>query len=557
MTHSELNSSKPHRTISILFGVILLCAVFLRWHHWEAKSLWQDEIYTTCSATGNNVWGPSVHPAFFETHYGKPANPERPVDAKTYRALADHKQPWPAFWSEYKNDVQMPFYYLLMRFWGDTFGFSPIGMRLFSVLCSLFCLPLLFGIGKQLGDAKLGLLWMGIAAFSGYQIAYGQMARLYPFLLCLGLLSLWLAFKIAPPPQAANNLSETQPVTTQKKHWAGFIVIGFLGILTHYYAAFFWLAQWCYLGWQAIRVSALRKPLIISAVISAVLFYPILKLVQIQMGVVSLMALSGSEGLWKPLKLLGKLATLSMAMLVKEWSLGQIALAVILLVGVGVGLCLKDSRSETGSRQYRSIILIALGWVLIQWLALAGLDIKNHTHRIFTERYHFLVSPGIYLLLAYALWRLWQQIKPLALLCTVVSFGLLFWNGYQVADGTKAVKKQDYQGAAKLIQSKLEKNDLILATNAPITPVGLSFYLPDQQMIWGLSRDNTASPNKLWSQQSLTQKLEPIKPYPRIWLVTSHIRGDFQQTLDQYFKSHYHLKETHAFKDVAVTLYAK
>ncbi|MCA9918317.1 MAG: glycosyltransferase family 39 protein [Anaerolineales bacterium] len=105
---------------------------------------------------------------------------------------------------------QVPFYYLLMRFWTNIGPESPI-LRLFSVFWGTISVALIYKIGRRLDGVSTGLLAAFLLAISPFHIWYSQEVRMYAllpallllvhiFLLCLiqqNRWQLWLGYGLA------------------------------------------------------------------------------------------------------------------------------------------------------------------------------------------------------------------------------------------------------------------------------------------------------------------------------------------------------------------------
>ena len=76
-----------------------------------------------------------------------------------------------------------PLYYMAIEGWMRLFGTSAAAMRSLSIVSSVLTLPLVYLLGRELFDARRGLLAMLVFARSPMQIAFAQEARTYALLL--------------------------------------------------------------------------------------------------------------------------------------------------------------------------------------------------------------------------------------------------------------------------------------------------------------------------------------------------------------------------------------
>lgn len=76
-----------------------------------------------------------------------------------------------------------PLYYMALEGWMHLFGAGEAAIRSLSLVASVLTLPLVYLIGRELSDARRGLLAMLIFALSPMQIGFAQEARTYALLL--------------------------------------------------------------------------------------------------------------------------------------------------------------------------------------------------------------------------------------------------------------------------------------------------------------------------------------------------------------------------------------
>lgn len=92
---------------------------------------------------------------------------------------------------EYWNRHHRPqAYYFLLHYW-IAFGQSEFVLRSFSAVFGILTIPLIFGLGKTIGNTRIGLLAALLLAVSPFHIQYGQEARGYALLTFGATLSMW------------------------------------------------------------------------------------------------------------------------------------------------------------------------------------------------------------------------------------------------------------------------------------------------------------------------------------------------------------------------------
>lgn len=137
-----------------------------------------------------------------------------------------------------------PLYFLLMRVWVPLFSDPLVAIRLFSFLCGTASLWVFYRFCRRaLPEAAETALF--IACLSSYWIHMAQDGRFYSLYLLIALGQTALAYRLIE--------GESRSL------WAGYIVLGALGLYTHYYFLFLVLAQAGLI--TLVRASQRRSPL--------------------------------------------------------------------------------------------------------------------------------------------------------------------------------------------------------------------------------------------------------------------------------------------------------
>ncbi len=89
-----------------------------------------------------------------------------------------------------------PLYYIVLHNWIELFGDSVTTIRLFSALFSILSIILIYAVGKEWFNKKVGLLSSFIFSISILEILYAQEARSYAFFSFTVLLSAYFFIKI-------------------------------------------------------------------------------------------------------------------------------------------------------------------------------------------------------------------------------------------------------------------------------------------------------------------------------------------------------------------------
>src|SRR5258706_1871352 len=102
------------------------------------------------------------------------------------------------------GDFHPPLYYLILKFWASTFGFSEITLRVPSIIFGLGTIYLTYLIAKKIFDQTVGLISSLLVSTSGLFIYYSQEARMYMLaaflvttLIYLFINKKWILFSLA------------------------------------------------------------------------------------------------------------------------------------------------------------------------------------------------------------------------------------------------------------------------------------------------------------------------------------------------------------------------
>jgi Dolichyl-phosphate-mannose-protein mannosyltransferase len=228
------------RTISSPLGLGAIAALFavtaiLQIATASRQCLWGDEIFSVATATGHSLEHPA---ATARPNLGDFVEPDHAVPAEEFRRFLKHdtpvETPGRVVRAVMRSDTSPPLYYLLLYGWTLIFGTSDITVRLFSVACSLGCLPLLVGVARRTGGSGAVVPACVLFAFSPLCIYYSTEVRMYSLLLLCELGVAWLSLV----------LNQRGGGPAVQLLW---VVASAAGFLTHYFFVFPWLAMVAFL----------------------------------------------------------------------------------------------------------------------------------------------------------------------------------------------------------------------------------------------------------------------------------------------------------------------
>lgn len=216
--------------------------------------LWGDEVFSLATATGHSLEQPAAEADRVLGDYVEAPDPLPPA---AYRRYLEHDDP-PAgpgrvMRAVLLSDTNPPLYYLLLNAWTRAFGTGDAPLRLFSVLWALACVPLLWIVAHRLGGRRMAWSAVALYAIAPASVYYATEGRMYTLVWLPGLALAW----------ATLELQRRGPRPGALAVWIG---SGAVGLLTHYFFGFVWLA--C-AGWLLTTRGNTRRGTVVAAAIAS------------------------------------------------------------------------------------------------------------------------------------------------------------------------------------------------------------------------------------------------------------------------------------------------
>jgi hypothetical protein len=225
--------------------VLLVCAaMILRIVLALRPGIWGDEIFSLAMATGHSLEHPAAEarPAL-----GDFVEPSAVTPSASFRRYAEHEDPAAGIGRVVRavllSDTNPPLYYLLLSAWTRLTGTGDQALRFFSLLWALLTLPLLWQLGRDLGDRAVGWAAVMLYAWSPVSVFYSIEGRMYSMAWCLATALAWLTLRLV----------RDGPTPARAATWTGVAVAG---LYTHYFFAFVGVA--CGL-WMLLRPGRLSR----------------------------------------------------------------------------------------------------------------------------------------------------------------------------------------------------------------------------------------------------------------------------------------------------------
>lgn len=444
------------------------------------------------------------------------------------------RQPLPNLIAITAADVHPPLYFLLVKLF-LTWGQSEFVVRLPSALCSAGAVIVLYLIGRDLFDARVGLVSAFIMAISPLQLFYAQEARMYAQLLLLTGWTVW-AFIHA--------LRENH-----RRWWVLFIVSAALACYTAYFSFPVFLAMALYI----LLVDRCRErilPFGISLGVVGILYLPWLSVFFSQTR-----AVLASYWIETP-HLLALLTTLDGFFvgisLPALWV--AVSLAVTLFVFFAVLNNVRHALSEGSSDSP------TLGWLLL-WLAvpLLGTYLVSLFRPLFQLRTVLTASLPVYLLMGWGLVRTprpWLNrglFAPTLLIMLLALFNFYFEPAYAKPPWREAAAYvRDHAQAGEVALHTTDGSYLPFLVYDPTIPHVL---LPGDPEI---ARINAPSQAIVTAVSAPKQEVATaLQGYRRAWLVLGMDQAiEYQLAQKDYFDQHYHLLDEIHIGGIYILRYA-
>lgn len=443
---------------------LVLTGVGLRVVAASQTGLWADEIFSLAMATGHSLEHPA---AAADTELGDFAEPRGAVPPAAFRRYVEQETPAAGprriVRAVLLSDTSPPLYYLLLNPWTRLFGTGDAALRLFSVFWAVASLPLVWLVGRQVGEADRRTPWSAAVLFALSPVAllYSAEGRMYSLVWFTSLALWWSTLR----------LSRDSGGLRDGVLW---VAAGVAGLLTHYFFAFVWLT--CAV-WLASRTHGGRRRAVVTlaglTMLAVLPWY---------------LEVPTSLARWR---------------VTEGWLAGDLAWPGALARPLGLAMEQLSGRTPMGGWEQARLVVGATAVILIgvlltkrrlRWLfederlllwALAAaactgplvFDILRHTTTTTVPRYALTALPALLLLLAAALARIptWLHVTLLGAIALAWTPGLL-----DTAFTERSRPWQPYPEIARRLEARVGLDDVVILSSIPSGVVGVARYLDEE-----------------------------------------------------------------------------
>lgn len=356
-------------------------------------------------------------------------------------------------------DAHPPLYYLLVKAWGELWGWGEFALRSLSALFASGAVIGGFLLIRKLFSLKTALIALPFLVFAPFLLRYGYELRMYSLVSLIGVLAtLTLAY--------ATKAKTVLP-------WIIYGALVALGMYTLYLAIVIWIAHAVYLLWETVRA---RRPLFkekyVYAFIGAViLFLPYLPTVIYQLTHSALPGI-GSE---VTLTVIG--GTLSMLMAyTPDWqqtAILSVGLIALLILSISAGTTAYLKASKAGKQNLRLLFIMAG----VPFLLFMLISIPQGA---FVYRYMSHVGIYVYLLVGVLAAFHWQYRKRTQGIIYVSLAALILASGIlTLATTGNFIFERLQLPQGQQVRSVVDCDNAVVVADDPYTYIDAQYYFKD------------------------------------------------------------------------------
>lgn len=136
-------------------------------------------------------------------------------------------------WEMTSMDVHPPLFYFALKMWSSIFGTTDVAMRFMSIFFGLIAIVFIFQTVKKMFGIKAAALSTFFVSISPMLMRYAEEMRMYTMVLAIVFMATYcLLFALEKGTEKAG-----------RKYWFIYAILVSLGMWTHYFSAFAWIAH--------------------------------------------------------------------------------------------------------------------------------------------------------------------------------------------------------------------------------------------------------------------------------------------------------------------------
>ena len=448
--------------IAAIVTIIAVVAMVARLATGMRQGLDVDEVFSLAMATGHSVEQPA---SVTRAELGDFIPAPKPQAARSYLRYVTHEAS-PAgiprvVRAVFLSDTNPPLYYIALNFWTRLGGTSDLSLRMFSILLSTACVPLVFLLGSRLYGRNTGYVAALMFALAPQSVFYGSLGRMYPMLAILVISVALLTLR-----------ARSRPRWTTMALW---IAVSAAGLLTHYFFAFAWLGICAWIAIYPHRLSRLKVPMSMALAVALVAPW--------YMRVPETLAGWRVTKGWLDTAPAGFNPVVAQARMLAGWFMtagdwmnrhGITDWLLILFIAGAVVTSVVVSRRMLALRATHLLLI----WIAASSFGLLVFDVIQHTYARQHSRYAFAALPAALILLAAFVARLPFRIRVVSLAAIVGLWvsGLMRLNRETSGDNP-------FRTVASLIRDEGIEDRVVVVHAIPTGVIGIARYVDPNTMM--------------------------------------------------------------------------
>ncbi|MGQ9492178.1 MAG: glycosyltransferase family 39 protein [Anaerolineae bacterium] len=417
-------------------------------------------------------------------------------------------------------DIHPPLYYFALHVWLGA-GETEYSVRALSAVLGVLAVAILYALGRELFDSRVGLLSALLLALSPLHIWCSQEARMYAMVATMSLLSSYLLFLALKKGRTS--------------YWLGYVLVSTVALYTHYFMVFVLLFHNLFIPywlWQNKSAKDIRLKWLVAELAIFLAFLPWLPILCRQASVrgrgwverslrpPSVYALF-STWLYFNIGLDSKLYPLFL----RRLTYILFGIPIVMAMGVLLWDRIAASAEPETIRTRRMGLVFCLLYTAVPLLTIWLLSQVSPMYAI---RYLLPFLPPYYIIVARGIQDLKHWMRFVTVLCLVIILLVGNWNALRIE------QRDDWRGISAYVLAQAEPGDVVLFSprwNAK----------PFDYYACGSVAINMDLPIPVTAQAAEEVVRDIAQNYRRVWLIWqrghySDPNGIVKQLLDRQFQ---------------------
>ena len=372
------------------------------------------------------------------------------------------KQPIDQLLSLTSVDAHPPLFYLLLKAWGEIFGWSELALRSFSAILAALTVGVIALLVRTLFTIRVALVALPFVTLAPFWLRYGYEIRMYAL---AGLICALASFVLIKAVQSKNDW----------RWWAGYALLVAAAMYTLYMTVVIWLAHFIWLMMYHRR-HFWRQSWFRAYVVAVILFIPYIPTLIFQF------THSALPGIGQRLNLthIGEIASQLLAY-TPEWSVGGWS-ALGIVVTLGLSLFLIDRARHLSNEKARRQIMFLVLLIFVPLIFFIIISLPPLSP-IFVPRYLAHLALFMYLLIGIAValgWRYGYRLSAAVLFVTGLS--VLIWGNGQLAIAGNFNYERMQRPQTVKVRQLIDCNKSVVVADDAYTYINNLYYFNDCDM---------------------------------------------------------------------------